>query len=40
MTVKVPCNDGLDLFEMRMVREQGRDELHLGRLVFLCVSAR
>ena len=34
MTVKVPGNDGRDLAELQMVSMAGRDEMHIGGLVF------
>lgn len=34
MTVKVPVNAGRDLVELRMVREGGDEQLHIGTMVF------
>ncbi len=34
MTVKVPGNDGRDLAELRMVKGEVVDEMHIGNLVF------
>ena len=34
MTVKLPGNDGRDLAELHMVSVAGREEMHIGSLVF------